>query len=214
MARGAAAAVRTERAPRRRQAPPHRRPSRGTAATGPARRTAPTLARIIDAATHTLIDRLLVGRIWVGCIGVLLAGIVGLNVSLLELNREIARTTTRATALDRQNSHLRAKVAALDSSERIQSLAERRGMVMPAPGEFRYLHARPWLDAELATRRVVAPEPPARPAAPPAQLAQAPATTPSQAAPTTATPTQPATGTTTTPSPTPAASPPAAVATP
>ena len=88
-----------------------------------------------------------------GFIGALLAGIVFLNVSLLQLNQDIARTTVRATALDRQNSALRARLAVLDSAARIQRLAEARGMLMPAPGQYRYLRARPWLDAELANRR-------------------------------------------------------------
>jgi cell division protein FtsL len=134
--------------------------------------------------------------------GALLAGIVFLNVSLLQLNQEIARTSTHATALDRENSGLRARVAALDSSERIQRLAEDRGMVMPAPGQYRYLRARPWLDGELASRRIVAPQPPGQ------ALAQGtpPATsTPASAAPaTTSTPssTTPVTQATAAPPPT------------
>jgi cell division protein FtsL len=119
------------------------------------------------------VDRLLRGRLWVACVGALLAGIVFLNVSLLQLNQEIARTTTHATALDRQNSELRARLATLDSSERIQRLAEARGMRMPAPGQYRYLRSKPWLDQELAARRATSPTPPA-----PVQLATpvAPAT--------------------------------------
>jgi cell division protein FtsL len=108
-----------------------------------------------------LVDRLLRGRLWVGCIGALLAGIVFLNVSLLQLNQDIARTGKQATALDRQNSRLRVRLATLDSTERIQKLAEARGMLMPAPGEYRYLRSRPWADGALAARRVTAPRPPA-----------------------------------------------------
>jgi cell division protein FtsL len=166
------------------------------AATGPARR--PVRAKAVDL----LLDRLLRGRLWVGCMGALLAGIVFLNVSLLQLNQEIARTTTHATALDRQNSTLRARLATLEPTERIQRLAEARGMRMPAPGQYRYLRARPWLDSELAARRAVPPEPPA-PAAPVvAQVAPAATTTtPVAPAPTT---TQPQTTTTTTTQPAPA----------
>jgi cell division protein FtsL len=99
------------------------------------------------------------GRLWVGFVGVLLAGIVFLNVSLLQLNQDIARTSTQATALDRHNSTLRMRLAALDSTERIQRLAAGRGMLMPAPGQYRYVRARPRHDGALAARRMTAPRP-------------------------------------------------------
>ena len=197
MARASAAAARPapSRAPARRTAPPRRRsgpaaPHRRSprpAPTAVRHRAALGLARFLEAGTNGLIDRLLRGRLWVGCVGLLLAGIVFLNVSLLQLNQDIARTTTHATALDRQNSGLRARLAALDSSERIQRLAEARGMVMPAPGQYRYLRAHPWLDAELAARRVTAPQPAGT--APPAQpQATAAASAPPAAVPATSTP--------------------------
>ncbi|HKP91697.1 MAG TPA: hypothetical protein VJT75_17150, partial [Thermoleophilaceae bacterium] len=170
------------------------------------------LERFVEAR---LLDRLLRGRLWVGFMGVLLVGIVFLNVSLLQLNQEIARTTSHATALDRQNSGLRARVAALDSSERIQELAEGRGMVMPAPSQYRYLRARPWLDGELAARRVVAPEPETSTLA---EATPAPSPTPATTPVTTTTTAQPTATTpppTATAAPAPAATtPPAAVATP
>jgi cell division protein FtsL len=161
------------------------------------RRAALALGRFVEARTQGLLDQLLRGRLWVGFVGALLAGIVFLNVSLLQLNQEIARTTTHATALDRQNSTLRARVAALDSSERIQRLATARGMLMPDPGQYRYLRSRPWLDDQLAARRTTAPHPPI-PAS--ATLAGSPP-------PATTAPTTPAAAPTT---PTPATTPPAA----
>ena len=113
--------------------------------------------RFIEARTNGMVDQLLRGRLWVGLMGALLAGIVFLNVSLLQLNRDIGRTTTQATALDHQNSRLRARLASVDSSERFQRLALAHGMIMPAPGQYRYLVARPWLDAALAAQRVMPP---------------------------------------------------------
>jgi len=145
--------------PRRRSGrvvdPARRAPSPAVAK--PRARVAPAVARFVEARTSGLLDQLLRGRLWVGFIGALLAGIVFLNVSLLQLNQDIARTTVRATALDRQNSALRTRLAALDSAARIQRLAEARGMLMPAPGQYRYLRARPWLDAELANRGAAQP---------------------------------------------------------
>ncbi|TML37309.1 MAG: hypothetical protein E6G29_02035 [Actinobacteria bacterium] len=112
----------------------------------------------MERRAGVLLDRLLRGRLWVGCIGLLLAGIVFLNVSLLELNQEIAHTGARAGALDRQNSALRMRVASLDSSERVLRIAARRGMVFPPAGAYRYLSERPWLDGLLAARRAAAPQ--------------------------------------------------------
>src|SRR5438105_1268493 len=102
--------------------PARRAPSPAVAR--PRGRVAPTVARFVEARTSGLLDQLLRGRLWVGFIGALLAGIVFLNVSLLQLNQDIARTTVRATALDRQNSALRTRLAVLDSAARIQRLAE------------------------------------------------------------------------------------------
>jgi hypothetical protein len=91
------------------------------------------------------------------------------------------------------------RLASLDSSERIQRLAAARGMLMPAPGQYRYLHPRPWRDGALAARRVTLPHPAAAVAqAPPATApVQSPSgTTTGQTA--TATPTATTTPTTTT----------------
>jgi cell division protein FtsL len=173
MARGAAA---TATAPARDAGPAHApartrpaAPPRRRSGHAPARRASPAapvdarrraalaLGRFVEARTQGMLDRLLRGRLWVGFVGALLAGIVFLNVSLLQLNQEIAHTTVQAAALDRENASLRTRLSALDSSNRIQRLAEQHGMTMPAPGQYRYLRARPWLDSELAARRAVPP---------------------------------------------------------
>jgi len=171
----AAAGAAPAHAPARRPAAPARRRSGRTAQ--PARRApavaaprpglAPALGRFVEARTAGLLDRLLRGRLWVGFIGVLLVGIVFLNVSLLQLNQDIARTSVHAAALERQNSGLRERLAAMDSVDRTIRVAQTRGMVMPPPGEYRYLRAHPWLDAAVAARRpkpaspTIVPAPPA-----------------------------------------------------
>ena len=80
------------------------------------------------------------------------------NVALLEMNAGIARTTEKVAALKRENSRLRLEAARLGSSERIQRAAADLGLVLPAPGEVRYLEARPG-DAGLALKRMSAPAP-------------------------------------------------------
>jgi hypothetical protein len=81
---------------------------------------------------------------------------VFLNVSVLELNRGIARTDAKSADLERTNSALRARVAKLDSGERVQELAAERGYVMPQPGDVTFLRGRP-SNAKLAAERIAPP---------------------------------------------------------
>jgi len=155
----------------------------------------------------SLLDALLRGRAWIALVAVLLVGIVFFNVDLLRLNREIARTSEQSAAVKRMNSRLLLELARLGSSERIQEAAAARGLVLPAPGDVRYLRARPQRDGHLAARRMTAPDPtaqePTAPVAPttipPAAAAPAAptATAPPPATTTQAPPSDPATATTT-----------------
>jgi cell division protein FtsL len=168
---------------------PKRAPSRATPKRTAPGRTTPrpqpvpgALRRALLARGKVLLDRLLRGRLWVVCVGALLAGIVFLNVGLLQLNDQIARSDRKAAALGRENSDLRLRLAKLDSTERIQQLAEARGFVMPAPGAVRYVRSRPG-DARNAARRTIAPEPHTLVAAPPPATAIQPAVPPGAATP-------------------------------
>ncbi|MGI8946163.1 MAG: hypothetical protein ACR2GL_08000 [Thermoleophilaceae bacterium] len=87
---------------------------------------------------------------------VLLAGIVFFNVDLLRMNREIAATAERTATVKRENARLRTDLARLGSSERIQRVAADRGLVLPAPGEVRYLRSDPRTDARRAAQRLAA----------------------------------------------------------
>jgi preprotein translocase subunit SecD len=104
-----------------------------------------------------VLDALLSGRGWIALVFVLLAGIVFFNVDLLQMNRDIARDADRISTLKRQNARLLLDEARLASSERIQESAAQLGLVLPAPGEVRYLKARPTRDAGLAVKRITAP---------------------------------------------------------
>ena len=133
----------------------------------PAAAPAPRVARIAQGSASLLLDRLLRGRAWIALVGVLLAGIVFLNVSVLELNRGIAQTDAKSAVLERTNSTLREKVATLSSTERIQELAQQKGYVLPQPGDVTYLHGSPSA-SRLAAQRIQ----------PPSQSAPATTTTP------------------------------------
>jgi cell division protein FtsL len=114
-------------------------------------------ARAARARTGSLLDALLSGRGWIALVFVLLAGIVFFNVDLLQMNREIARNAEKVSTLKREIARNRLDVARLASSERIQEAAAQLGFVLPAPGEVRYLKARPTRDAGQAVKRITAP---------------------------------------------------------
>jgi cell division protein FtsL len=128
--------------PRARRAEPRR---------GSAARHAPVSAR---SRARGVLDALLYGRAWIALVGVLLAGIVFFNVDLLQMNRDIAVTSKRVAEVKRENARLRLELARLVSSERIQEAAAARGLVLPAPGEVRYLRADPTVDARRAASRL------------------------------------------------------------
>jgi cell division protein FtsL len=113
--------------------------------------------RAARARTGSLLDALLSGRGWIALVFVLLAGIVFFNVDLLQMNRDIARDADRISSLKRENARMLLEEARLASSERIQESAAQLGLVLPAPGEVRYLKARPTRDAGLAVKRITAP---------------------------------------------------------
>ena len=164
MARAAAAAP-ARRAPARRRPAPAKRPARRVSG-GPApRRVAGSAKRRRATGKATLplgarlLDTLLNGRVWIGLVGVLLAGIVFFNVDLLRMNREITHMADRAAQLKRENARIREEVAGLASSERIQQAAAELGLVLPQPADVRYLKSNPAIDARTASKRIIAPDP-------------------------------------------------------
>ena len=170
MARAAAAARAPSRHATRRPAPPQRRASGQRRVSGGVAAPAPAVAlpvRVLNAPfaraarrrTSGVLDALLSGRGWIALVFVLLAGIVFFNVDLLQMNREIAVNAEKISTLKRDIARNRLDVARLASSERIQESAAAVGLVLPAPGEVRYLTARPTLDAEQAAKRITAPNP-------------------------------------------------------
>jgi len=88
---------------------------------------------------HALLDRIIRGRAWIPLLGVLLVGIVAMQVEVLKLNAGIGRSLDRATALQGQNEQLRASVSELSDEQRIESMAAEKGMVMAAPAQIKFL---------------------------------------------------------------------------
>jgi cell division protein FtsL len=177
MARSAAAAAprhakAARSAPARRKSGPARHATRAHASSGrrsqahlagapavalPVRVLNAPFARAARRRTGEVLDALLSGRGWIALVFVLLAGIVFFNVDLLQMNREIARNDEKISTLKREIARNRLDVARLASSERIQEAAMQLGLVLPAPGEVRYLKARPVRDSHQAAKRITAP---------------------------------------------------------
>ena len=147
-------------APLRRRAPARPGPARGPVAPGrpaaPPRRPASPARGLARPKGAVLLDRLLSGRLWIGLVFLLLVGIVFFNVDLLRMNRDIAVTAEKAETIKRQNARLRGDLARLGSSERIQKVAVESGLVLPAPGEVRYLKPNSGVDARNALERLKA----------------------------------------------------------
>ena len=160
--------------------PEHARVARSTApvyprrVSGPSRRLAPAgsaaiprgrtgaferLSRIPD---HRVVDRLLRGRACILLIGLMLGGIVAMQVSLLRLNTGISRAVQTQETLVRQNATLQAAIAEGTSGEKIAAAAAALNMVDPPAGETRYLTARPEKDPRRAVRRMRPPSERAR----------------------------------------------------
>jgi hypothetical protein len=90
---------------------------------------------------HSLIDRLIRGRAWIPVLGVMLAGIVAMQVEVLKLGATMGRAIEQGSALQSRNELLRDSVASLQDEQRIVRLAGGLGMVMPAPGGVGFLRA-------------------------------------------------------------------------
>jgi len=147
-----------------------------------------------------LFVRLTRGRLWIGLLAVLLAGIVAINVFALSFGATASRLGQEADGLQRANSALRARLAGKLSDQRVQAAAIRAGLIVPEPGAVRYLRWRPG-DARAAARRLAAGD-----------IANAPPAQPSTGTTPTATTTTPPAAATTTTVPAPTATQPAATA--
>jgi hypothetical protein len=141
-------------------------PSRTRRPTAPPRTRRPTapigvrvVAFVRALPDHPLLDRLIRGRVWIPLLGVMLAGIVAMQVEVLKLNASIGRSIERGTALQNRNEQLRMAVAALDGDQRILRLAAAKGMIMPAPDSVGFLSSRSGSDVvRQATQNIHVPD--------------------------------------------------------
>ncbi|MFL5828696.1 MAG: hypothetical protein ACJ76X_02155, partial [Solirubrobacteraceae bacterium] len=126
------------------EAPPRRRARRRRSAARPAATGslgARALASVRALPDHPWLDRAVRGRAWIAILGVMLAGIVAMQVEVLKLGASIGRSIQRSTTLQARNEQLRAAVGSLNDDQRIEALAAKRGMVMPSPDSVGFLSA-------------------------------------------------------------------------
>jgi hypothetical protein len=106
---------------------------------------------------HPLLDRIVRGRTWIALLGVMLVGIVAMQVEMLKLGASVGRSSEQITTLQSSNEAKRASVAELSSDRRIESLAGKAGMVMPGPTDIGFVSYSAQLHRALANIR--RPEP-------------------------------------------------------
>jgi hypothetical protein len=135
--------------PRQRTAPigPRRvsGPSRVAMPAGPAirhRGRTSAFEKISRIPDHRVVDRLLRGRACILIIGLMLGGIVAMQVSLLRLNSGISRAVQTSTSLAAQNAWMEKTIAEAQSGDSVVRAAAAAGMIDPPEGERRFLKSR------------------------------------------------------------------------
>jgi hypothetical protein len=175
----AAATARSAAAPAQapaRKAPTRKRPLRvaaparkAPARKAPARRKAPTrrpggqlIPIAAGAATavrqlpdSSLMVRMTRGRVWIGVLGVLLAGIVAINVITLSLSAAAGGIDRNITALEEENGLLRGRDARLSGSARVRHDAAAIGLTASTTDQIGYVQASS-KDVAIAAQRLAA----------------------------------------------------------
>lgn len=146
----ATATARRATATRRAAATKRRRSGQARPGFVPVTAAAGAVGGVADSGLFVWLTR---GRLWIGLVGTLLVGIVGLNVMALSFSASSSNAGQAADALKRQNSALRAEIAGKLTNSEIQRVAARLALVMPGAGSFRYLRSSP-SDAEHAAERL------------------------------------------------------------
>jgi hypothetical protein len=149
------------------KAPARRAPARAPQRTQPKRRTTTAQPRIAVAAVRTaeavrqlpdssLVVRMTRGRAWIGVLGVLLVGIVALNVATLSFAASAGKLDEQITTLENENSMLGGREAQRFSTARVRSQASVLGLAMPNTEEPQVVELSPDDVATAASRLAAA----------------------------------------------------------
>jgi hypothetical protein len=91
---------------------------------------------------HHFLDRLVRSRWWIPVLGVILTGVVAVQVEVLKYGASFGRNINLAGSLQSANQLLRLDISRLSDPERIERLAAGDGMVMVGPTNVDFAAAR------------------------------------------------------------------------
>jgi hypothetical protein len=117
-----------------------------------ASRTAVAVGQLPDSG---LVVRMTRGRAWIAVLGVLLVGIVALNVITLSFAASTGNIDASITALDQENSILRGRDARRTSVGPVRQAASSLGLAMPSSEDIHFTDAGPG-DVAAAAQRLAA----------------------------------------------------------
>jgi hypothetical protein len=150
--RPALATAPARKAPARKPAPPRRAPARR-----PGDQLIPiavgTAAAVRGLPDSGLVVRMTRGRTWIAVLGVLLAGIVTLNVITLSIAAGAGHVDRNIQALDEENSLLRSRDAQRSGAARVRHDAAGLGLSAAPVDEVEYVRASTG-DVATAARRL------------------------------------------------------------
>ncbi len=142
----------TRRAPARRPAPKRRAPAAQPRLVVAAGRTAVAVRQLPDSS---LVVRMTRGRAWIAVLGLLLVGIVALNVATLSFAATAGKIDEQITALEKENSMLGSREAQHFSTARVRSQGAELGLAMPTTEEPGLIEFEP-ADVATAASRLAA----------------------------------------------------------
>src|SRR6185437_5326119 len=119
-------------APSRHKAAPRRRARVLPYAAGTAGRAAVAVTQLPESG---LIHRLTRGRAWIGLLGVLLVGIVALNVVTLSFAASLGKVEAVNTELSKKNSMLQSLAAKKYGQARMRAEAKEQGLALPTEAD-------------------------------------------------------------------------------
>ena len=152
---GAPAVARPRPAPKARPKPkakptPKRKPRATTSSGNVAMFPVNAVGGIADSGVVIGMAR---SRVWIGVLGVLLGGIVAINVVGLSLSASGSQISAKIDELIRDNSVQQSRLAHRLSNGRISKEASALGLAVPAPDAVHYLKAGD-ADAQQAAKRL------------------------------------------------------------
>jgi len=118
-------------------------------------RTAVAVGQLPDSG---LVVRMTRGRAWIGVLGVLLVGIVALNVVTLSFAASSGKIDEQLTALEQDNSVTSGRASRLDGIGHVRATAAPLGLAMPSSADIHFTQAGPD-DVATAAQRLAAAGP-------------------------------------------------------